>query len=1014
MNKISVYDIRITDAVKEALPSFSHFDSNKLVLDDFRSVHSTLRENEGMHECELLLNVFIKYCIECNRVDEINFFQPTIEIPRTSAPINNSNYEHLLHIKKFNEQYVKDISKISAGSDQQLFAAIMYSAIKYGLLLDVKLLKSFSKRLFEQPHAKKNRIWFELNIDTDDKGDHSIQIWQPDSFTLLLLNIWYKKKRKSSFGFWFKCLREQLDTDNLLPKSHHDFLKAMKNHLKINYSSFLIDAKSSTSNNRGLELESFLHQLTETSKAAQHQPYPMMSTRETRNRSDEQNLNLRVMKTIKESDGPIASKLPDIKSIIDESNASQSAKSIAYCVAHYLTHKNEFGNINRIGWHERILNQLSNKFVEFFGDVNPSQLSDNQLQAGYQRIIDSCSNDQAPNMLKYLRAYHYYLHLNCGRGFRDKLLPRIKNRTQAQVHAQIISEPQYQLMLNWVEREHTSASALEKPIFQSMKVCLILGYRLGLRRSEIMGLRTQDVHLAGRSELIVCGYQININQRYELKSKSSNRIIRLHYQMPDEELEFLLEYTRERNKESESIYLVNWHAAGRKKNREDHIFNRITKIMRWISGRQDARFHLLRHSRATFKMWHCYIVAYDLSPKFLQKLTPAELARAKNHLSHNFSTEWKNNRHKILHYLSAEMGHASPATTLSNYIHSIDWIADELREKQLPFLNTKTLSQLIGLTRRQIQFIAKKENLTNHNQKTGHSPTILRSNLLKHLNKISTKSDLHHWHAKGLTDLPEDKSELQDIYLPELQLYHAVKTHLFEDKSIDDIQRSYLDIADQIQPAIERAKKNNLFPRYIHQMIKQRNTRKSYYLLESIISAYRNMYDKNNGKDQTRQQDRAIVVAFANQVTDPEFHMNTASAGYNLHQKRDLQKFIRAIRLLNQYRTSGVSVRLELTLYSTNPIGTTARISDWSRWTKAIQLPENTVFQDKVISAVDRSNLGRFQAIERVRVKICDNSQNSEPKMNQRHPSYLYNPGFDTAMRVISLLNGQTMHIKHS
>ena len=1010
MNEISVYDIRITDAVKEALPSFSHFDSNKLVLDDFRSVHSTLRENEGMHECELLLNIFIKYCIECNRVDEVNFFQPTIEIPRTSAPINNSNYEQLLHIKRFNDQYTKEISKIRDVSDQKLFAAIMYSAIKYGLLLDVKLLKSFSKHLFEQPHATKNRIWFKLKIETDDNGDHSIQIWQPDSFTLLLLNIWYKKKRKSPVGFWFKYLREQLDTDDLLPKSHHDFLKAMKNHLKINYSSFLIDAKSSTSNNRGLELESFLHQLTETSKAAQHQPYPMMCIRETGGRSDEQNLNLRIMKTIKEPDGPIASKLPGINSIIDESNASQSAKSVAYCVAHYLTHKNEFGNINRIGWHERILNQLSSKFVKFFGDVNPSQMSDSQLQAGYQRIIDSCSNDQAPNILKYLRAYHYYLHLNCGRGFRDKLLPRIKNRKQAQIHAQIISEQQYQLMLNWVEREHTSASASKKPIFQSMKVCLILGYRLGLRRSEIMGLRTQDVHLAERSELIVCGYQVNINQRYELKSKSSNRKIRLHHQMPDEELEFLLKYTRERSKASKGIYLVDWHAAGLKKNREDHIFNRITKIMRWVSGRQNARFHQLRHSRATFKMWHCYIVAYDLSPAFSQKITPAELARAKNHLSHNFSTDWKNNRHKILRYLSAEMGHASPATTLANYIHSIDWIADELREKQLPLIGTKTLSQLIGLTRRQIQFIAKKENLITHNQKAGHSPAILRNNLLKQLDKIASQPELRHWHVKGLTDLPEDKSELQDTYLPELQVYHAVKTHLFEGKNIEDIQRSYLDIAEQIQPAIERAQQKNLFPRYIHQVLKQRNTKKSYYLLESIISAYRNMYDKENGKDQTRQQDRAIVRALAKQVTDPEFHMNTASSGYNLYQKRDLQKFIRAIRLLNQYRISGVPIQLELTLYSSNPLNTAARDADWVRWSKAIQVPQNTVFQNKTISSADRSNLGRFQAIERIRIRISNDPNDDQSKQKKRTSSYLYNSGFDTAMRVIVMLSESSLN----
>jgi hypothetical protein len=169
------------------------------------------------------------------------------------------------------------------------------------------------------------------------------------------------------------------------------------------------------------------------------------------------------------------------------------------------------------------------------------------------------------------------------------------------------------------------------------------------------------------------------------------------------------------------------------------------------------------------------------------------------------------------------------------------------------------------------------------------------------------------------------------------------------------------------------------------------------------------MYDQDNGKDQTRQQDRTIVKALAKQVIDPEFHMNTASSGYNLHQKRDLQKFIRAIRLLNQYRTVGVPIQLELTLYSPSPADTPARNADWVRWTKAIQVPQNTVFKNEIISTIDTSYPGRFQAIERVRVKICDNSQDSEIKTSQPHPSYLYNPGFDSAMRVIVMLGDSSL-----
>ena len=1001
---ISVFDARISDAIKASIPDFDYLESSEVSSKDFRKVYSTLIIKNGESECRKLIQVFINYCIESNRVDKEKLFQPIIKVPRLPAPINRSNHDDVRKLKLFDSQFLNELEDLKSISDNKLISMILYSAIRYGLLLDNSLIKSLSKALSDKPYVYKDKIWFQLNIEETSRNKESTHIWQPDSFTLLLLHTWYKKKRHVSHQFWYKLLRNTLNENGLLAKSHHLFLANMKNYLKMAYPSFVIEAKSKLKNNRSLDFESFLHQQTGAAPRLAAQGYPETNDRKQKVLLEANTLKRQVLNTIHTHACENEELSIKVKSVIENSTAPMPAKSVASCFTHYLTNKNSLGNRYKLNWLKRILNQLTESFVSAFGDQDPARLSDEHLQSGYQSIIDACAGAQVENMCKFLKAYQYYLHAAHGRGFNTKLLPTVITQ-HPNAHGQIISESQYQLMQQWVDRELTSASETKKPIFISMKTCLILGYRLGLRRSEIMGLRTQDIHIAGRSELIICGYQIDENTRYELKSKNSNRKIRLHHQMPDAEFEFILNYVKERSQGKDSFHLINWDNSNLIKNRTDRIFRKITKIMRWVTGRQDARFHELRHSRATLKIWHCYIAAYDLNPLFNKHASCDDLNRIKKHLEYNFSAEWQNNRHKILHYLSAEMGHASPATTLANYIHSIDWIADELREKQLPLIGTKTLSQLIGLTRRQIQFIAKKENLITHNQKAGHSPAILRNNLLKQLDKIASQPELRHWHVKGLTDLPEDKSELQDTYLPELQVYHAVKTHLFEGKNIEDIQRSYLDIAEQIQPAIERAQQKNLFPRYIHQVLKQRNTKKSYYLLESIISAYRNMYDKENGKDQTRQQDRAIVRALAKQVTDPEFHMNTASSGYNLHQKRDLQKFIRAIRLLNQYRTAGVPIQLELTLYSSNPLDTAARNSDWARWSKAILVPQNTVFKNDIISAIDTNYPGRFQAIERVRVKICDNSQDSEIKTSQPHPSYLYNPGFDTAMRVIVMLD---------
>lgn len=723
---ISVFDARISDAVKENIPDFDYLDSGEVSRNEFRKIYSTLIIKYGESECRKLIQVFINYCVETNRVDKENLFQPIIRIPRSAAPVNESNHDEVEKLKLFDSQFLSEVEDLKNISDNKLISMILYSAIRFGLLLDNDLIKSFFKVLFDKPNIYKHNIWFQLKIERTPRNKESTHIWQPDSFTLLLLNTWYKKKRSVSPLFWYKLLRDTLNENGLLANIYHLFLANMKNFLKMIYPSFVIEAKSKLKNNRSLELESLLHQQTGASPRITAQDYPDKNNRKQKGFLEENSLKRQVLKTTYAHTCKNEKLTIKVNSVIENSNAPISAKSVASCFAHYLTNKNHLGNLYKFNWLKRVLNQLTERFVSAFGDQDPARLSDKHLRFGYQSIIDSCADEQVDNMHTFLKAYHYYLHAAHGRGFNTKLLPTVITQ-QPNTHGQIISESQYQLMQQWLDRELTAASDTEKPIFISMKTCLILGYRLGLRRSEIMGLRTQDIHIAGRSELIICGYQIDENTRYELKSKNSNRKIRLHHQMPDEEFEFLISYTKNRIQEKEGFYLINWNNSPQKKSRTDHIFSRITKLMRWITGRQDARFHELRHSRATFKMWHCYIAAYDLNPQFNKHASSDDLTRIKKHLEYNFSADWEKNRHKILHYLSAEMGHASPSTTLANYIHSIDWIADELRENQLPLIATKALSQLIGLTRRQIQCIVKKEKPSTLKQKAGHSPAMLRN-----------------------------------------------------------------------------------------------------------------------------------------------------------------------------------------------------------------------------------------------------------------------------------------------
>lgn len=1018
--EISVFDSRISDAIKAATPKFDYLASSQVSRNDFRKIYSELITKYGESECKQLIQVFINYCIEYGRVNTEKLFQPIIKIPRASAPIHRENQNSIKSLKFFDQSFLNKIEEISSYSDNKLAAMILYSSIRYGLLLDKDLIRALSKSLCSKPFIHKDKLWFDLHIEPTATKKGSNHIWQPDSFTLCLLNIWYKKERKVNFNSWYRLIKITLDEREQLARNHHHFLKQMKNFLLLSYPSFIIEAKSKCKNNRGLEPESFLQQVTNTSPRLVAKTCPKQTNRNKKTpQADERliqevTIRLKKINSINSKPSSERNKLSlEINELTSSSDASNSAKSIAYCIAHYLTHKNRIGNSYKSKWLKRNLNQLTPKFSEAFNHQDPASLSDEERKQGYQSIINSCDNNQIPNMHRFIKDYHYYLHAAKGHGFNTKLLPKV-TPIQYSAKGQIINEQQYQLILQWIERELKSSPSIEKAKFQSMKACLILGYRLGLRRSECMGLRTQDIHLAGRSEIIICEYQINNRNRYTLKSKSANRKIRLHHQMPDNELEYLLEYTKDRNTSSDNLFLIDWPKSHSKKNRTDFIFTNISKALRWVTGRPEARFHELRHSRATYKLWQCYLVAYDLTPQCHEQASEQQLDMIRKHLKFNFSPNWKANRHKILHYLAVEMGHASPATTLSNYIHSIDWIADELREKQLPRLKTKALSQLVALSRRRIQHIAKNQAKNHTTHYSGHSPSILRDNLLKQVVKTANTPKLDSEIELNINNLPSNTSLLQDTYLPEIRLFDAVKSHLTACTPIESLINIHPEFSSYIKPAVQVAKAKRFFEITLHRTHKQRATDKSRYLTESIISAYRNMYDQPNSKNLTRQQDRKAVQALAEKITDPEFYMAKASSGYNLFNKRTLQMFVKAVRVLNNYQAVGMPIQLGITLYSPSKVNSPARELAWSRWKKAITLPDKTIFIDKVISEYDSKNSTRFQALERIKVQVISENPVSPQNSEQIKSSYIFNSGFDTAMRVISLLNRQTMHIKHS
>lgn len=213
-------------------------------------------------------------------------------------------------------------------------------------------------------------------------------------------------------------------------------------------------------------------------------------------------------------------------------------------------------------------------------------------------------------------------------------------------------------------------------IAHAQLIVLILGYRCGLRISEVRHLQLVDLQYPGmlkilsseQSEhlgryaatLLIRGDQFN-----KLKSSSSRRQLPLNILMSSEE----------------RVELLNYHQAqrvkvGKRKVPGKFIFSEdngktpmdftelqrsLHEQMRQLTGDPDLRFHHLRHSFAS----HALQASHGLTE-------PLQLPEHwQDHMLQGTSR-------KHLHQISSHVGHSSGNVTLQHYTHNLDCIVRDL------------------------------------------------------------------------------------------------------------------------------------------------------------------------------------------------------------------------------------------------------------------------------------------------------------------------------------------------
>lgn len=314
----------------------------------------------------------------------------------------------------------------------------------------------------------------------------------------------------------------------------------------------------------------------------------------------------------------------------------------------------------RTYWH-----RIASPLVEFGLRIDFNEVDDEELEDLYCQILDLGPRRNRPRRARVLRDFHE----RCGTTLPEldwyEIEPRI-NLDCGRVDANLITPIEYQRMLDKLAECGTIRPAYAR----SLACFLVLMYKGGLRIGDVLRLSLDDVRISG-SDVII---HVRRNRFGRPKTRAGRRIVRLtHPTLGVTERELIegqLNYRRNLCRRDADkadgdgrICCFGPGSDGLELYDRRALQDSQCELIRWATGRPGSRPHHLRHSYGSYHI--AATMPVDTGSAIRRQLVdyfgsedPAS-AVLKHHLSDTRPSR------RVIHAIAAELGHASPDTTLA-------------------------------------------------------------------------------------------------------------------------------------------------------------------------------------------------------------------------------------------------------------------------------------------------------------------------------------------------------------
>ena len=363
-----------------------------------------------------------------------------------------------------------------------------------------------------------------------------------------------------------------------------------------------------------------------------------------------------------------------LKELIEPSYA---ANTLLGCLLEWISTRISRDKIKRSSAYQ-ILTSIGTDLLSRIDDRNLSILEADDFYAIYKDILENTSpasanskNAVQRSKLAQLLSFHSFAVAKLE--FPPLSLKLTNQDFFVLPDANILTENEYQLIYKALK------SHADKHDAHIQLIMLILGYRCGLRISEVQHLKLQDIQYRWMHEIYsdldidiktalsdtACTLLVRANAYNKLKTNNSQRWLPLNSLLSQEErIELLMFHQIQRRKigiNKPDALLFSETADNDKPVDFTNLQSQLHKIFRELTGSPKLRFHHLRHSFLTYSLQasNTQLEPLLLSSHLLPSENPEKRVSATR---------------KSLFEISTFAGHANPAVTLNHYIHNLDCI----------------------------------------------------------------------------------------------------------------------------------------------------------------------------------------------------------------------------------------------------------------------------------------------------------------------------------------------------